>query len=98
MHSSVIVPVLAVVSQPRENPRMVFVPDPWDMHNDGKLTLEAASRGKYNATLRIEGLVRDGKGKQEAARAESGFDAVQIRDHDAATWIPMPPHAEKEGS
>lgn len=36
----------------------------------------------------------DNKGKGKAT--ESGFDAVQLRPHEKATWIPAPPPFKPE--
>ena len=92
LSASTEVSVLVVVADPRKEPKMLFVPDPWDLYNDGQLHVSASSQGTYTATLGLG--IFTGKGTEKSD--ESGFDAVQVRPHHEPTWVPGPPPPESE--
>jgi hypothetical protein len=59
----------------RKEPKVRFLADPWDLFEDGQLILENSRKYKAKLNLRLR---RPTKGNS----ADTGFDFVQIREHE----------------
>jgi hypothetical protein len=65
--------ILVHISGVRKEPKIRFLADPWDLFEDGQLTLENTKTYQARLQLRLHQPPENG------GNADSGFDAVQIR-------------------
>ncbi|KAL2757677.1 hypothetical protein ACRALDRAFT_1079807 [Sodiomyces alcalophilus JCM 7366] len=82
------VSVLVHMSDVRDQPKILFLVDPWDLFKDGQLILETTST--YKAGLRL-GPREVGRSRDRDAAAEGGFDVVQIRQRNSPRPDEAPP-------